>query len=175
MQHDSIVQIAEAEISKFPSQLTEDMFHEQVSFESILHIPTLTVTDNVPEAFEDFLSSLDCNADNIVKKHPKLQELIGYFQDDENHPTESASLLYRHYNYSDFDFEFLVQVQTSVPRNIKFTSEGNFHSCNTGGFYQLNWIFATDMKNAAEQAIEIAENVFAREEAKARKEQGIEG
>ena len=159
---------------KFPKQLAEDMFNEQVSFDAILHIPTLTITDNVPEAFEDFLSSLDCHADAIIKKHPQLKELIEYFQNDENHPTESAALLYRHFNNSEFNFEFLVQVQKPVPRNFKFTPEGKFQSCSIGGLYELNWIFATDMKHAAEQAIEIAEKIFLEAEAKARIEQGIE-
>ena len=159
---------------KFPKRLAEDMFNEQVSFDAILHIPTLAITDSVPEAFEDFLSSLDCVADNIIKKHPQLKELIELLQDNESHPTESASLLYRHFSYSSFEFEFLVQVQKSVPRNFEFTPEGKFQSCIIGGIYELNWIFATDMKHAAEQAVEIAEKIFLKAETKARKEQGIE-
>lgn len=160
---------------KFPPQLAEDMFNEQVSFDAILHIPTIALTDSVPEAFEDFLSSMDSNStDEIIKKHPQLNELIEFFKDGENHPTESASLLYRHFIYSDFEFEFLVQVQKPVPRNFTFTPEGKFQSCSIGGVYELNWIFAKDMKHAAEQALEIAEKIFLEAETKARKEQGIE-
>ena len=173
MQHDSNVQTAEAEISKFPRQLAEDMFNEQVTFEAILHIPTLSFDYSVSDIFEDFIDSMidSQNADDIVEQHPQLKNIIEFIQDDENHPTESASVLAR----SCTEFEFLVLVQKAVPRHFKFTPECKFSSCTTGGYFQMNWIFAKDMTHAAEQAIKIAEKIHDEEEQKARKEQGIEG
>lgn len=173
MQNNSTAQTEQAEISKFPHQLAEDMFNEQVIFEAIIHIPTLSFDYRVSELFEDFIDSIidSQNADDIVEQHPQLKNIIEFIQNGENHPTESASMLVRNCT----EFEFLVLVQKSVPRHFKFTPEGKFQSCNTGGFYEMNWIFAKDMTHAAVQAIKIAEKIHAEEEQKARKEQGLEG
>lgn len=158
---------------KFPRELAEQMFDKNVKFEAILHVPTLSVSDSVPEQFEDFLSSLDCNADALLETHPQLHELIVSFLDytDRDWYGEHAQQLARYCG----DLEFLVLIESAIPRNIEFNEEGKFRSCSIGGYYQQDWIFATDMKHAAEQAIKISEEIHDREEQKARKEQGLEG
>ena len=159
--------------SKFPRELTEQMFDQNVRFEAILHVPTLSVSHSVPEQFEDFLSSLDCNADDLLETHPQLHELIVSFLDytDRDWDGEHAQQLARYCG----DLEFLVLVDSAIPRNIEFDEKGEFRSCSIGGWYQQDWIFATDMKHAAEQAIKIAEDVHAQAEKEARKKQGLEG
>ena len=158
---------------KFPRELAEQMFNQNVRFESILHVPTLSVSHSVPEKFEDFLSSMDCNADDLLEKHPQLKSLIESILEytDRDWNEEHAQQL-AHYCG---DLEFLILVESSIPRNIGFDEKGEFQSCSIGGWYQLDWIFATDMKSAAEQAIKISEEIYEREEQKARKEQGLEG
>lgn len=172
MQNDSNLETTLAEISKFPRQLAEDMFNEQVNFEAIIHIPTLSFDYSVSDIFEDFIDSIidSKNADDIVEQHPQLKNIIEFIQDDGNHPTESASMLVRNCT----EFEFLALVQKAVPRHFKFTPEGKFLSCSTGGIYEMNWIFAKDMTDAAVQAIKISEKIHAEEEQKARKEQELE-
>jgi hypothetical protein len=172
MQHDSNVQTAEAEIQKFPRSLAEDMFNGNTQFETILHIPTLSVGAYVPEAFEDFLGSMDCATD-LIEAHPQFKGLFDSFQEytDRDWNEEHAS------NFSRIctEFEFLVQVQSAIPRSFDLTESGEFRSCSIGGHFALEWILAKDMKHAAEQAIQIAEQIFEKALQKARKEQGFEG
>jgi len=158
--------------SKFPRELVEQMFDQNVRFETILHVPTLSVSHSVPEQFEDFLSSLDCNAEDLISKHPQFKQLIESFQEytDRDWNEEHAQQL-AHYCG---DLEFLILIESSIPRNIEFDEKGKFRSCSVGGWYQQDWIFATDMKSAAEQAIKISEEIYEREEQKARKNQGLE-
>lgn len=157
---------------KFPRELAGQMFDSNIKFEAILHVPTLSVSDSVPEQFEDFLSSLDCNADDLISKHPQFKQLIESFQKytESDWNGEHAQQLALYCG----DLEFLILVESSIPRNIKFDEKGEFRSCSIGGWYQQDWIFAIDMKDAAEQAIKISEEIYAREEQKARKEQGLE-
>ena len=159
---------------KFPRELAEQMFDKNVKFEAILHVPTLSVSDSVPELFEDFLSSMDSkNADDLISKHPQFKEIIESIKDytDRMWNEEHAQQLARYCG----DLEFLVLIESAIPRNIEFDEKGEFRSCSIGGYYQQDWIFATDMKHAAEQAIKISEEIHDREEQKARKEQGLEG
>ncbi|OTG61212.1 hypothetical protein B9T36_02080 [Acinetobacter sp. ANC 4204] len=158
---------------KFPRELAEQMFDQNVRFEAILHVPTLSVSHSVPEKFEDFLSSMDCNAGDLIEKHPQLKSLIESILEytDRDWNEEHAQQL----AFYCGDLEFLILVESSIPRNIEFDEKGEFRSCSIGGWYQLDWIFATDMKGAAEQAIKISEEIYEREEQKARKEQGLEG
>jgi hypothetical protein len=158
--------------SKFPRELVEQMFDQNVRFETILHVPTLSVSHSVPEQFEDFLSSLDCNAEDLISKHPKFKQLIESFQEytDRDWNEEHAQQLALYCG----DLEFLILIESSIPRNIEFDENGKFRSCSVGGWYQQDWIFATDMKSAAEQAIKISEEIYEREEQKARKNQGLE-
>jgi hypothetical protein len=72
------------------------------------------------------------------------------------------------------NFEFLIQLHIAIPRNFSFSKDGKFQSCSIGGHYLCQWIFASSMNNAAEQAIKLAEQFHDREENKARKEQGLE-
>lgn len=160
-------------IQKFPRELVEQMFDKNVKFEAILHVPTLSVSDQVPKQFEDFLSSMDCNAADLIEKHPQFKKLIESFLEytDRDWNEEHAQQLAIYCG----DLEFLILVDSSIPRNFEFNEKGEFRSCSISGWYQQDWIFATDMKHAAEQAIKIAEEVRAQAEKKARKEQGLEG
>ena len=98
MQHDSNVQTAEAEISKFPRQLAEDMFNEQVTFEAILHIPTLSFDYSVSDIFEDFIDSMidsqnadDHSQDSHSDEAPVLYEVkIVHFADGQFQLTQYA-------------------------------------------------------------------------------------
>lgn len=159
--------------SKFPRELTEQMFDQNVRFEAILHVPTLSVSHSVPEQFEDFLSSMDCNADDLIKKHPQFKSLIESILEytDRDWNEEHAQQLARYCG----DLEFLILVESAIPKNIELNEKGEFRSCSIGGWYQQDWIFATDMKSAAEQAITISEEIYEREVQKARKKQGLEG
>lgn len=157
----------------FPKQLAQDMFDSNVSFTKILHIPTLSVGHGVSDDFEEFLSSMDSfNSDIIIKNHPELKDLIESIKKysgpewDEEH-AQQVSIQCN-------GLEFLVLLQLSIPRNFNFNEKKQFESCSIGGIYQQIWIFAKDMSHAAEQALHHANEIFTREEVKARKEQGLE-
>ncbi|KQD29390.1 MULTISPECIES: hypothetical protein [Acinetobacter] len=160
--------------NQFPNQLSEDMFNNNVHFNTILHVPTLNVAQNVPEGFEEFLGDMDSkNAEDLVEQHPQLKQFIDEVKEysgsewNEEHATR---LIHHHSN-----FEFLINLHVAIPRNFKFTEDGKFLSCSIGGHYRCQWIFAISMIDAAEQAIKLAEQIHSVEEDKARKEQGLEG
>lgn len=157
----------------FPRQFVEDMYNNNTKFETILHIPTLNITDRVPEAFEDFLSSIDSgNGEDLIKTFPEQKWIFDLIilENDREYNEEHACNITCHFK----NFEFLVLVESAKPYNFKFNSEGKYMSNTVGGFYLQDWIFAKDMKDAAEQAIKIAEKIHAEQEQKARKEQGLE-
>ncbi|MFW2151884.1 hypothetical protein [Acinetobacter gyllenbergii] len=175
MQNDSNVQNKQAEtLNTFPFQLAEDMYNTNVQFQSILHVPTLNVGHNVPEKFEEFLQDMDTqNADDLILQYPQLREFIEGVREysDKEWSGEHATNLIRHYS----NFEFLIELYIAIPRNFRFNEKGEYLSNSLGGHYRCQWIFATTMKDAAEQGIKLAEQIHAEEEAKARKEQGLEG
>lgn len=160
--------------NKFPSQLSEEMFNNNVIFQSILHVPTLNAGQKVTESFEDFLWSLESeNGDDLIEQHPQLEGFIrnvqrnmsrGWFEDHAN------NLAMDHSN-----FEFLINIEIDVPFNFRFHKDREKPSNSLGRYFQRHWIFAKDMKDAAEQAINFAKKIRAEEIAKARIEQGLEG
>lgn len=157
----------------FPSQLAEDMYDNNTKFETILHIPTLNVSDRVPEAFEDFLSSMDSkNAQDLIEAFPEQKWVLDLIirENDREYNEEHACNITRYFK----DFEFLVLLETAIPYNFKFNNKGEYTSNSIGGRYYQDWIFAKNMQDAAEQAIQISEKIRAKEEQKARKEQGLE-
>jgi hypothetical protein len=160
--------------NKFPAALAEEMFNNNVKFHRILHVPTLNVGLKVSEDFEEFLWDLEGqNSDTLIEQHPKLEGFIknvqrnmsrGWFEDHAN------DLVTDHSN-----FEFLVNLEIAIPFNFRFSADGKYLSNSLGGSFRCQWIFATNIKDAAEQAIKIAEKLHAEEEQKARIEQGLEG
>lgn len=173
MQNDSNVETTQAEIHvPFPFALAEEMFNNNVEFHTILHVPTLTVGQSVPEAFEEFLGDMDSkNAEDLVEQYPQLKEFIdGVNQySDREWNEEHATHLIRHHS----NFEFLISIHIAIPFNFQFNEEGKYVSNSLGGRYRCQWIFATSMKDAADQGIKLSEMIHAEEEQKARIEQGL--
>lgn len=172
MQNDSNVENQVSE--KFTFQLAEDMYNNNVYFDKILHVPTLNVAQRVPEGFEEFLGDMDSrNSEDLVKQHPKLKDFMDSVKEYTGREwnEEHATYLIRHHS----NFEFLINLHIAIPRSFRFTEDGKFLSCSIGGRYRCQWIFAISTKDAAEQAIKLAEQIFSEEEIKARKEQGLEG
>ena len=178
MQHDSNVQTAVAEISKFPHQLIQDMWNTNVFFETILHIPTLQAssTSSVSEQFQDFLSDAyeDWQNEDLKKQCPSLKRTLNEIRENE-HIEEFANEVANDFFRECGEFEFLIKLETRMPYNFKFDENGKYRSNSLGGYFRLQWILAKNMVDAAEKAIKIAEAIHDEEEQKARKEQGIEG
>ncbi|KRI03950.1 MULTISPECIES: hypothetical protein [Acinetobacter calcoaceticus/baumannii complex] len=156
----------------FPSQLTEDMYNNSVYFHKILHVPTLGVADHVSEDFEEFLWDMDAaNATDLIEKHPQLQEYISHIQLNTSKDwfVDHANDLARDHS----NLEFLIELYIAIPKNISLTEDGKFSSCSFDG-YRCQWIFAIDMKDAAEQGIKLAERMLAEKVTEARVKQGLE-
>ncbi len=173
MQNDSNLQTKQAETTvSFPFALAEEMFNNNVEFHTILHVPTLVVGQSVPEGFEEFLGDMDSrNAEDLVEQHPQLKQFMDEIKEysDSEWNEEHATRLIRHHP----NFEFLISIHIAIPFNFKFNEEGRYLSNSLGGRYRCQWIFATSMKDAADQAIKLSEMIHAEEEQKARIEQGL--
>ncbi len=172
MQNDSNVQIASN--NKFPSALSGEMFNNNVVFHKILHVPTLNVGLNVSEDFEEFLWALETqNGDDLKEQHPQLEGFINNVLRNLSREwaIDHASNLVADHS----DLEFLVNLEIAIPFNFRFSEDGKYLSNSLGRSYRCQWILATSMKNAAEQAIKLAEELHAKEEQKARIEKGLEG
>lgn len=152
-------------MSTFNTELAEKMFDSNVSFETILHIPTLSV-GRPSESFKEFIESCADNKDldEFAKTHKGFAFFLKQVQEDEDaeYAEEHASNLSMYCQ----DFEFIVQTQTSQCSNFRFNEEGKFLSCSVGGWYRLNWIVAKDMNQAAVIAISNAEMYFQQDMAK---------
>ncbi len=160
--------------NKFPSQLSEEMFNNNVVFRKILHVPTLNVDLDVSEDFEEFLWDLESqNGEELKEQHPQLEGFINNVLRNLSREwaIDHASNLVADHS----DFEFLINLEIAIPFNFRFSADGAYQSNSLGRSYRCQWIFAKSMKDAAEQAIKLAEKLHAEEEKKARIEQGLEG
>lgn len=161
-------------MNKFPKKLLSNMYDSNVRFDTILHIPTLcaSISDRVSDEFQEFLSDAfeEKQSADLLAQCPTLERTLKEIRENddiEDFASEVAQDLYRE---SD-DFEFLINIEIAIPYNFKFSEEGKYFSNSLGGIYQMQWILAKDMVNAAEIAIERAEAVWEKECQKARKEQ----
>lgn len=172
MQNDSNAQIASN--NKFPSQLSEEMFKNNVIFQKILHVPTLNVDLNVSEDFEEFLWDLESeNGDVLIEQHPQLEGFIKNVLRNLSQEwvlDHASNLANDHSN-----FEFLVNLKIAIPFDFSFGEDGANFSVSLNRLYRFQWIFAKSMKDAAEQAVNIAKKILSDEIVKARIEQGLEG
>ncbi|HBI8878541.1 hypothetical protein [Acinetobacter baumannii] len=158
--------------TNFPSQLAEDMYNNSVIFHKIIHVPTLGVADHVSEDFEEFLWDMDAaNANDLIEQHPQLRDYISHVQLNPSKDwfIDHANDLARDHS----NLEFLIELYIAIPKNISLTEDGKFSSCSLDG-YRCQWIFAIDMKDAAEQGIKLAEKMLAEKVAETRVEQGLE-
>ena len=178
MQHDSNVQTAEAEISKFPRNLIQDMWNSNVFFETILHIPTLLASNStqVSDSFQEFLSDAfeDWQNEDLKKQCPNLESTLVEIKENDDIEDYAGEVAEDIVNQCG-EFEFLIKLETRMPYNFKFDENGKYRSNSLGGYFRLQWILAKNMVDAAEKAIKIAEAIHDEEEQKARKEQGLEG
>ncbi|HHX4867370.1 MULTISPECIES: hypothetical protein [Acinetobacter calcoaceticus/baumannii complex] len=172
MQSDSNVQ--NMSNNKFTSQLSEEMFKNNVIFQKILHVPTLNADLNVSEDFEEFLWDLESeNGDVLIEQHPQLE---GFIKNVLRNLSQEWVLDHASNLVADHsDFEFLVNLKIAIPYDFSFGEDGAKFCISLGRSYRCQWIFAKTMKDAAEQAINIAKKIRTEEIEKARIEQGLEG
>lgn len=164
--------------NKFPRNLIEEMFNSNVTFEKILHIPSLTASDshNVSDQFADFLDDAyeDWTSKSLFKQCPALESTLIQIRDNDEIKHYAGEIIQDFYRACD-DLEFLILISTRIPYNFKFDQEGKYRSNSLGGAFRQQWILAKNMIEAAEIAVKRAEDLHQEEELKARKEQGLEG
>ncbi|MCK4108887.1 hypothetical protein [Acinetobacter radioresistens] len=138
----------------FNYDLRSDMYESNAVFNHILHVPTLNIGQHVPEAFEEFIESMcDTREGNqFIEQWPRFKPMVDYMRAhaDSGMESEFAQEIANHVN----DFEFLIHIELAVPKNFKFNEEGKPVSWNITGWRRGEWIFASDMKQAAQLAIQ---------------------
>lgn len=164
--------------NKFPKNLIEEMFNSNVTFETILHLPSLSASDphNLSEKFIDFLSDAydESTSSLLLKQCPALEPTLKWIR-VQHDIEEYASDVLQDFNRACNELEFLILISTRKPYNFKFDQDGKYRSNSLGGYFIQDWILAKNMIEAAEIAIKMAEKIHQEEEVKARKEQGLEG
>lgn len=178
MQNDSNVETKEAEIKPFPRQLISDMWDSNVTFDTIIHIPTLLASssERVSDQFQDFLRDAYEEWTNtlLLKQCPALESTLKEIRENdeiEHHAGEVAQDFYR----ACGELEFLILLSIRIPFNFKFNQDGKYCSNSLGNAFQQQWILAKNMVDAAEIAIKMAEELHQEKEQIARKQQGLEG
>lgn len=163
-------------MNKFPKKLLSDMYDSNVRFDKILHIPTLcaSISERVSDEFQEFLGDAyeEKQSADLLAQCPTLERTLKEIRENDDiqdFAGEVAQDLYRECS----DFEFLINIEIAVPYNFRFSEDGKYSSNSLGGIYQMQWILAKDMVNAAEIAIERVEALRKRECEKAKREQGI--
>ncbi|PPZ93783.1 hypothetical protein C5B41_13775 [Acinetobacter ursingii] len=163
---------------KFPKNLISDMYDSNVSFEQILHIPSLTASDaqNVSDQFSEFLGDAyeDWTSKSLLKQCPALEATLTQIRDNDQIEQYARDVISDFYHACG-ELEFLILISIRIPFNFKFTEDGKYRSNSLGGAFRQQWILAKNMIAAAETAIQRAEELHQQEEQKARKEQGLEG
>lgn len=162
---------------KFPKNLISDMYDSNVSFEQILHIPSLTASDaqNVSDQFSEFLGDAyeDWTSKSLLKQCPALEATLIEIRDNDQIEQYARDVINDFYHACG-ELEFLILISIRIPFNFKFTEDGKYRSNSLGGAFRQQWILAKNMISAAETAIQRAEELHQQEEQKARKEQGLE-
>lgn len=163
---------------KFPNKLVSDLWNANTTFETILHLPSLSASDphNLSEKFIDFLSDAydESTSSLLLKQCPALEPTLKWIR-VQHDIEEYASDVLQDFNRACNELEFLILISTRKPYNFKFDQDGKYRSNSLGGYFIQDWILAKNMIEAAEIAIKMAEEIHQEEEAKARKEQGLEG
>ena len=164
--------------NKFPKKLISEMYDTNVCFEQILHIPSLTASDahNVSDQFIEFLGEAheDWISDSLLKQCPALECTLGWIKVEDKIEEFAGDVLQDLYRACN-ELEFLILISIRIPFNFKFSEDGKYHSNSLGGYLQQQWILAKNMIEAAEIAIQRAEELHQEKEQEARKEQGLEG
>jgi len=163
-------------VKKFPKNLLNDMYDSNVRFDKIMHIPTLicSISERVSDEFQDFLGDAyeEKQSADLLAQCPTLERTLKEIRENDridNFASEVAHNFYRECG----DFEFLISIEIAIPYNFRFSEDGKHFSNSLGGIYQMQWILAKDMVNAAEIAIERATALWERECEKAKREQGL--
>ncbi|MDQ8995156.1 hypothetical protein RFH54_04235 [Acinetobacter soli] len=164
--------------NQFPKKLISEMYDSNVCFEQILHIPSLTASDaqNVSDQFTEFLGDAyeEWTSKSLLKQCPALESTLGWIKVEDKIEEFAGEVIQNFYRACN-DLEFLILISIRIPFNFKFSDDGKYHSNSLGGYFQQQWILAKNMIEAAEIAIQRAEELHQQEEQKARKEQGLEG
>lgn len=162
-------------MSKFPKQLIDDMWDANVRFDSIMHIPTLvaSLSGRVSDQFQDFLSDAyeDYQSSALLEQCPELASTLKEIRENDDigdYACEVAQDFYRECG----EYEFLVNLEICIPYDFRFDEHGEFRSNNLGGIYQMKWILAKDMAEAAIIATKEANAIWEKECEKAKKENG---
>lgn len=163
--------------NKFPRNLIEDMFNSNVTFETIMHIPSLTASDshNVSDQFTDFLDDAyeEWTSKSLLKQCPALESTLTEIRFNDEIKQYAGDVIQDFYRACD-DLEFLILISIRIPFNFRFDQDGKCCSNSLGGAFRQQWILAKDMIDAAGIAVNRAEELHKEEESKARKEQGLE-
>ncbi|KQD15103.1 hypothetical protein APD05_01895 [Acinetobacter nosocomialis] len=177
MQNDSNVETTQAEIKPFPRQLISDMLDSNVTFDTILHIPTLLASssEQVSDKFQEFLDDAyeEWQSSLLLEQCPALKSTLKEIREN-NDIKHYAGEVLQDFHRACGDFEFLIEIEIRIPFNFRFDKDGKYQSNSLGGYFRVQWILAKNMVDAAQIAIKIAEELHSVEEAKARKEQGLE-
>lgn len=180
MQNDSNLQNTQTEImskSNFPKNLISEMWDSNVTFDTIMHIPTLLASSStrVSDQFQDFLGDAyeESISSQLLKQCPTLESTLKEIRENQEIEQYAGEIIQDFHNGCG-DHEFLILLSTSIPYNFKFDPDGKYCSNSLGGAFQQQWILAKNMIDAAETAIRIAEELHQTEEQKARKKQGLE-
>lgn len=180
MQIDSNLQNTQTEImskSNFPKNLISEMWDNNVTFDTIMHIPTLLASSStrVSDQFQDFLGDAyeEWTSSQLLKQCPALELTLKEIRENDQIDQYAGEVI-QDFNEACGDFEFLILLSTRIPYNFQFNEDGKYRSNSLGGAFQQQWILAKNMINAAETAIKMAEELHQLEELKARKKQGLE-
>jgi hypothetical protein len=179
MQHDSNVQTTQQGINnEFPKKLISDLWDNNVFFENILFIPGLLAAsvESVSEQYQDFLEDAyhDCTRTQLLEQCPELESVLEEIRNNDDIRSYAVELANDFYNACG-EFEFLIQISIRIPYNFKFDEKGTYRSNSLGGSFQLKWILAKNMIEAAQTAVDLAEKLHNEKEQEALKEQGFEG
>lgn len=179
MQNNSTPQNPQQEIHcEFPKNLIGEMWDANVTFETIMHIPTLLATNShrVSDQFQDFLSAAyePYTSAQLLKQCPELESTLQEIRENEQIEEYAGEVAQDIYNNCG-QFEFLILISIRIPYNFSFDENGKYRSNSLGGAFQQQWILSKKMIDAAQTAIAMAEELHSEEEQKARKEQGLEG
>ena len=163
-------------MNKFSNKLINDMWNSNVRFDTILHIPTLTISssERVSDEFQDFLESAyeESQSTELLKQCPALESTLKEIRENENIQYYAGDVAQEIYKDCG-DFEFLIQLETRIPFNFNFDENGKYQSNSLGGAFRMHWILAKSMVHAAEIAIEHAEGVWNTECEKAKQKKGF--
>ncbi|EOW9224979.1 hypothetical protein ACN26P_003511 [Vibrio cholerae] len=136
---------------KFSYEIMEELFQRSIRIDNVFYMQLVTACDQLPEAFWE-----------VFEDHGDILDLIGLANKnvaDYSMLRSKSDLL--EFLHSHRKYGVLIHFSYPLPRDFKFTGDGDFLSCSSGWGISIEHLaYGETLEDALTKAISIHEEHF---------------